>query len=325
MYESEFTSSGKHDNSGYACEPSRFAGFQSKQLTLEAVPIRIDYQSPCHEHFLRPAGGDWLLCFSHFKGQAKTRKTAHLDPFLIRDEFFKVTDERGAVRFLSDAGRFWVWESVTWSQFREWQVFLGWLLVDRERAMQNSEGKKAWLTAEIMVNEFFKGTDIEFTRARFHGVELNREDWRRNELDDRRRLIELRGFALDLGQSGTDGRVTLAWYNPNDGCAPEDWRARLKTARLGGSVERAPYLRVEARYILEAIAATIYVEKAHGLKHGKCKQCGKIFEIKSDHGQQYCPPRKWQKSSSCKNAFLQHKRRKVEKAKRKQPSSPPGR
>jgi hypothetical protein len=296
-----------------------FAGFQSEVRTLEAVPMRIDYQSPRWDHFLRPKGSDWLLSPYLFKGQAKRRETTHLDPYLIRDEFFKVADEKAAVRFLSEAGRFWIWEQVTYSQFKEWQEFLRWLRLDRENAMRTPEGKKAWLTAERWENHFFTGTDQEFTRARFQSAELPPEDLRRNEIQDRQILRELRGFALNLGQNPADSRVKLAWYNLKDGCAPEDWEEEGKAFQKtrSRSTERAPYLRIEARYILEAIAATIYADKAHRLKHGKCKKCGKIFEIKSDHGQQFCPAPRWLRSSPCKNAFLQHERREAEKARRK--------
>jgi hypothetical protein len=50
-----------------------------------------------------------------------------------------------------------------------------------------------------------------------------------------------------------------------------------------------PYLRIEALYILEAIAATIYADRVHGLRNGKCKQCLKLFKIESDHDQKFCP------------------------------------
>lgn len=293
------------------------AGFQSEERTLDALPIRIDYQSPRYEHFLRPQGNDWLLSFSHFKGQGKVRETTHLDAYAVRKTFFEVADEKAAARFLSEAGRFWIWESVTWSQFQEWQEFLGWLLLGREHAFKQPEGKKAWLTAERLENQFFKGTDGEFTRARFQGAELPPEDMRRNEIQDRQALMQLRRFALDLGQLFDDSRVTLAWYDPKDGIAPEDWQKKLKAHRKRGRAERAPYLRVEARYILEAIAATIYADKAHGKTHEKCKQCGMIFEIKSDHGQVFCPPGRIDlKTSPCKNAYFQHQRRKAMKDRR---------
>ncbi len=299
-------------------------GFQSEGRTLEALPMRIDYQSPRYEHFMRQKGGDWLFSFASLKGQrdsGEIREATHLDPYAIRNDFEAVDDEKAAVRFLSEAGRFWIWEQVTWSQFREWQEFFKWLRLDPETAMRASEGKKAWNTARGFENQFFKTADKEFTRARFQGSDIPPEALMDNEKTDRARLIALRQFALDLGQNGVDSRVSLGWYSPKDGFSPEDWKEEAKAFQKGRtrSTERAPYLRLEARYILEAVAATIYADKAHGVKHGKCKKCGKIFEIKSDHGQQFCPvpDRMDIKTSPCKNAFFQHKRREAEKAKKK--------
>jgi hypothetical protein len=93
---------------------------------------------------------------------------------------------------------------------------------------------------------------------------------------------------------------------------------RRNTASKGKGAKYEPFLRIEAQYILEAIAATIYVDKAQRLKHGQCKHCGKIFEIKSGHGQEFCPPPTRPrgleiKTSPCKNAYLQQQRRDNEK------------
>ncbi len=288
------------------------AGFQSEERTLEAVRIRIDYQTPRYKFFPRPKGNDALL--SPMRGTH--RETTNLDPYEVRRRFEAVNCSEGAASFLSEAGRFWIWEEVLWSQFQEWQEFFKCLRLSRKTAMKKKEGKKAWLTAEGFDNQFFTVTDREFTHARFHGAELPLENLRKNELQDQKALRGLRGFALDIGQNPDDSHVALAWYSPKDGIPPEDWESASRAFQKGKSrsTERAPYLRIEARYILEAIAATIYADKAQRLKHGECKKCGRIFEIASDHGQEFCPvpetgPQSHLKTSPCKSAFIQHERR----------------
>jgi hypothetical protein len=77
--------------------------------------------------------------------------------------------------------------------------------------------------------------------------------------------------------------------------------------------------------ILEAIAATIYADRAHGLRYGKCKHCGKLFKFESDHDQEFCPAGKRKAlnkptsrsapllvKSYCGSAYAQKKRREVE-------------
>jgi len=299
------------------------AGFQSETRTLEALPMRIVYASPRYEYFLLPKGSDWLFLYSWIPGKAasggKIRETTNLDPYAIREAFDAVDSVETAARFLSEAGLFWPWEAVMYSQFKEWQEFFRWLRLDREAAIETPEGKKAWQTAQLFENSFFTGTDSEFTRARFQGAELPPEAMRENEIKDRETLTALRRFALLPEGWDTDKvRLRLALYDPSDGHQPESRKAQRKTTSKGEGARYEPFLRIEAQSVLEAIAATIYVDNLQRLRHGQCKQCGKIFEIRSGHGQEFCPPPKRPrgleiKTSPCKNAYLQQQRRDNEK------------
>jgi hypothetical protein len=292
------------------------AGFQSERRTIDALPMRIDYQSPRYEHFLRPKESDWLLSFALIKGQynqGEIRPTTNLDPYAIRKAFEAVETAEGAVRFLSEAGEFWPWQTVLWSQFQEWQEFLSWLRVDRREAILTPRGKKAWRTAEGHEDGFFTGTDKDFTRERFRGAKMPSLALRENERQDHSTLWNLRRFALFAGTAGIDSRLSLSWYDPSDKHAPEDGQSRRKVASKRTGTRLEPFLRLEARNVLEAVAATIYLDRAHRLRHGKCKYCGRLFEIQSDHGQQFCPPPARLNSSPCKNAYLQKERRDNEK------------
>jgi uncharacterized C2H2 Zn-finger protein len=129
---------------------------------------------------------------------------------------------------------------------------------------------------------------------------------------DIEKLAALRSFALDPERAGAGAQVKLQWYDP------EGWLPRQKGMPPESQEERRkgvsksplePYLKIDALNILEAIAATIYVDRLNGERFGKCKYCGGIFKIESDHGQQFCPSPPYLSSSPCKNAYMQHKRR----------------
>jgi hypothetical protein len=275
------------------------AGVQTEERTI-AAHVLIVYQSLRYEHFMHQKGNDWLFSFSTQKGHpdnGEIRETTELDPYAVRAAFDAVKDEKGAARFLSEAGKFWIWESVTWTQFREWQEYFNWLRLDQDEASKYPEGRKAWATAIGWENKFFKDTDLDFTHARFQR-KLSPEMLRRNEKDDASRLRNLRKFALfpDDDQRLGGGRATNTWQEAES------------KFRVEGRMY-APVIHIEVWCVLEAIAATIYADRAHGLRKGKCIQCGLHFERESDHDQKYCPPPPWLKTSPCKNAFLQHMRR----------------
>jgi hypothetical protein len=292
-------------------------GFQSEARSISALPVRIDYQSHRYEHFMRPVGDDWLLCFSQAKGQWNSgtiRETTNLDPYAIRDAFDSVETAEEATRFLSECGRFWKFEQLLWSQFREWKSFFQWMRLDPKQACKTPEGKRAWDTAGGLGNSFFGQTDAEFSRSRFPSdaiEEIGPARWREIEIEDRHSLYDLRRFALHPIRAHEGSQVSLSWYDPKDTNAPEDWKARRKRIAKGTGLE--PFMRVEALCIIEAIAATLFADRADGLRYAKCKQCRRLFKIESDHGQQFCPAPSHLKSSPCKNAYLQHERRKTER------------
>jgi hypothetical protein len=294
-----------------------FEGFQSETRTIQALPVRIDYQSPRSEHFLRQRGSDWLLCSSAFEGRqnsAKTRQTTNLNPYAVRNEFETIEDEKEAVRFMSESGRFWPFHNVLWSQFQEWQAFFRWLRTEPVEAMKDSEGKKAWDTAAGLGNSFFTLSDAEFSRSRFPVdviEDYGATGWREIEIQDREQLFCLRRFALHPERPREGNRVSLDWYDPSNEHPPEDWKARIKGKKKGAVWEL--YLHVEALNVVEAIAATIFADRANGTRFGKCKHCGKLFKIESGHGQTFCPAPAHLQTSPCKNAHLQFERRRNEK------------
>jgi len=295
-------------------KPQTFEGFhnQEAERTVPALRVRIDYQSPRREHFMSAKGGDYLFSFSNTAGRwnsGKFRETTNLDAYAIRNAFESADTPEKALHFLSEAGRFWVWEQVLWSQFQEWQRFFKWLRMEPEVARKDPLGRKALETAGGFSNSFFAISDKEFTHSRFPTdaiAELGPKRVRENEVRDMKELLNLRTFAHNLGWISNRKTMDLCWYDSNNPAPPED---RARSSIRGKKPVVEPYLRIEAWYILEAIAATIYADRAHGLRHQKCKHCLKLFKIESGHEAQFCPAPRHLKSSPCKNAYLQKKRR----------------
>jgi hypothetical protein len=297
------------------------AGFQSEIRSTSALQVRVAYRSPRCEHFIRLQGDDWLFTFAVGKRQwnsDETRESTNLDPYQIRNEFEAIDIDRPEMvaRFLSEAGRFWPWESVLLSQFVEWREYFRWLRIEPDQAKKAPEGEKAWNTATLNKSSFFAVSDLEFTRARYPlGLSEKLKGslhWQNVVSQDHQRLAALRRFALYPQDADGGSQVRLHWYDPEDwlpqhkGIPPEDWEGRHKKTSKG---RLEPYLRIHAVNILEAVAATIYADRLDGQRFGKCKHCGKIFKIESDHGQQFCPTPARLQSSPCKNAFLQRRRR----------------
>jgi hypothetical protein len=297
------------------------AGFQSEIRCTSALQVRIAYRSPCYKHFITSQGDDWIFSTYSPGGQSNTGEKSeetNLDPYAIRRKFEAIDVDRPDIvaRFLGEAGRFWPWERIRLSQIKEWREFFRWLRVDPDEAKKTPKGEKAWGAATSLKDSFFAILGLEFTRDR-HTPEI----WKRYGASmhfkkkaswDIEQLAALRSFALYPERAGAGSQLKLQWYDPEDwlpqqkGIPPEDWEERHKKTPKG---RLEPYLRIDALNILEAIAATIYADRLHGQRFGKCKYCGRIFKIESDHGQQFCPRPVRLQSSPCKNAFLQHQRR----------------
>jgi hypothetical protein len=292
-------------------------GFQSEVRMVEALQVRIDYQSPRWTHLMRADGENCVFSFSNRRGTrdfSPMRPTTNLDPFAVRQVFEAVSTPEQAAKFLSEAGRFWPFERVTWKQFREWQAFLRWLRLDPESAKQHPEGKKAWDASAGFGDEFFFQSDEDFTRSRFPSelhAKIGPTEWKKIQLADRDILWALRRFMHQPHGPNLQARVELMWYDESHSHFPENRKSRHEKAP--NHVTLAPYLHIEALNVLEAVSGTIFADRAHGMRFGRCKHCHRTFKIESEHGQEFCAAPVHLRSSPCKNAYLQTLRRGNEK------------
>jgi len=311
-------------------------GFQSVDCKMSGLPLRIVYQSPRYEHLPVRIGND-----DGFEGldaeptrvqidlnTARRRLTIgplpfrHLDPYAIRRKFEAIENRKDACRFLCEAGRFWPFRRVLWRQFQEWQRYFEWLRQEPKDVMQTPDGERAWNTAGGYINYFFESKAL-FSPEEIE--EIGPKRMREIEQEAEQKLCLLRSFALSLGGLpklkgiGHPNRITLAWYDPKDepdpadGGAPENWLPhRLDRIARGVGRDWRPmaYLRIEVGNVLEAIAATIYADRAVKLKYRKCahKPCSRLF-LFTNKKQKYCPHPNIPGESLCKKAHMREKER----------------
>jgi len=293
------------------------AGTQKVVRTLSALPVRIDYRHPQREHSCTPVGSDFRFApiltgipptpteyGDHISRM--TRTNGHnLDPFAVRDAFVAVKDIPSALRFLSEAGIFWRFEVILWSQFQEWQQFFYWLRQSYEKAIRSPEGARAWRTADGWKNEFFTELPRFPPEAE---LEIGPKAMHKIEVADRQRLLDLRRFALRPHRAAGDC-VSIQWHQVDD----KTFKLCPPIKRFKGK-DQKPFLSIEAHDVVEAIAATIYADRCDGLEYDACKKCGKLFKVQSNHGQEFCPAPTWLQSSPCKNAYQAQARRDKKKA-----------
>ena len=270
-----------------------FSGEETVERVMAALPIRIDYQSPRYEYRCIAVGDDFLFDLPHIEGDGEIREFTNLRPYAIRDAFDAVADPASALQFLSEAGKFWPFEAVRWSQLQEWREYFQWLRQEPDDAMQFERGRKAWTTAHDIPNVFFREFDrFSMSQRRSHGPKIIKI----LETKDRSMLRELTHFALaPIGE-----RISFQFRDPMD-----NGFAMLPRVPKFQGRSQSPFLRIEPHNIVEAIAATIFADRYDGLKFAKCKQCGKLFSVESSHGREFCPPSGPSTTSACKNAYQQ--------------------
>jgi hypothetical protein len=290
----------------------KLAGVQKDERTMSALPIRIDYQYPQIEHVCTAVGTDFrfspisrgisptLVEYGQHLKMIRRTNGHNLDPFAVRNEFVAVNDVPSALRFLSQAGTFWPFHYILWSQFQEWQRFFYWLRQPYETAIQSPEGARVWQAAQSGKDQFF--TQVQ-PYSPEEMQEIGHEELRKMEVAGRQSLFHLRRFALWPGRASSYC-VSIEWHEVGD----ETFKRCPPTKSFKGR-DQKPFLNIEAHNVIEAIAATIYADRSDGIAYEACKHCRKLFTVESDHGQEFCPRPAWLRSSPCKNAYQAQARR----------------
>jgi hypothetical protein len=308
------------EKSPYALQPDG----PRVERNIDAMEIRIDYR-------VRPGNVTCEIIGKEcrFRQDEESEFLEELDPYLVRAAFEKVGNEVEALQFLKHAGKFWpMVPVVTWRQFQEWQEFTH-LIRQHDflkLASNNERANQAMLALGGYPNNFFTAPDCpksdnekkEFTRQLARLTETVPESASRfAELREEREkaFYRLRGLfrkppaeAITTGYKADHAIVTVMKRDARAGVfshlTPIEFLAQEYALK--------PIINIRARTVLEAIAATIYADRRHGLKIGKCGHCKQLFEKQSELNTTYCP------NKGCKNAASQKAWRMKDKARREQ-------
>jgi Family of unknown function (DUF6076) len=227
-----------------------------------------------------------------------------LDPFTVRDAFVEVKSEAEALRFLTNVGPFWHAGSyLTWKQFQEWQEFVDLIRQDDfiKKVSEDKRAEEAMLALTGRSIKFFCAPDIaepapepkppksklermmmervlrDFERSGDVGVSITRKELEREGLP--------KWFLKP-----PDHAFTIEWHVPKaeDNLSVRSAKRELLPELSVAEFGLAPFLRIEVRTVLEAIAATVFVDRCAGVRYVKCEFCGRVFKRESEHGQKYC-------------------------------------
>lgn len=266
---------------------------------LPAMPIQIIY----HTHEL-----DYSLEWRHGKAQFRSKAPEEYTPgwdlfhiwdsYDLRDNFFGLKKPEDALDFLNISGCFRFRRDgfqrganlLTWEEIQGWQkLLLKIRLLDVSEwfpriGTQISEAKHLFLKSDFWTDE-----SEEFLESMWR-VAQETFQW----------LLGIpEGLAIrrDMYLSSEERKAIFATPGANVRGSPE-WhgamevyrRERAKRARGNSEGKQKLLAEINPTTTLNAILATIYVEKLQGLEVQVCalKECNQTFAVESDHGKKYC-------------------------------------
>jgi len=315
-----------------------FALRHSEQQSISAVLIDINYSVRLPQIASMQKGNEYVFITSYeypLWGEGWVNQRAidsgvaieepiRLDPFAIREAFAEVKSEAEALRFLTNAGPFWhAGKYLTWSQFREWQEFVELIRQEDfiERVNEDARAEEALLALTGRSIRFFSAPDIAEPEPE-PKPKPPRSKIERMFMQKVLKDFEKSGAAvasITRKKASQDGLPK--WFlKPPDHAFKIEWRIPEAEGNMSAKRKRkippelsiseyglAPTLRIDVRTVLEAIAASIYVDRCAGVRYVKCGFCGRLFKSESGHGQKYCrrslPDGKV--LESCRNAAAQ--------------------
>jgi hypothetical protein len=295
-----------------------FALLHDEEHSISAVLIDIDYSVRLPEIASMQKEDDFVFITSYrypLWGEGWVDQRAvdsgviieepiRLDPFAVRDAFVEVKSEAQALRFLTNAGPFWHAGSyLTWKQFQEWQEFVELIRLDNflKKVSEDKRAEEAMLALAGRSIKFFRAPDVAEPEIepRPPKSKLERRMMERMLKD----FEESGAFVASITRKQAQHEGLPKWFlKPPDHAFTIEWRVpkveqnvSVRNVKRGLAPELsvaeyglAPSLRIEARTVLEAIAATVYVDRCAGVRYVKCDFCGRIFKRESEHGRKYC-------------------------------------
>lgn len=241
------------------------------------------------------------------QGQSQAFLNAYsLDAFAIREKFVDITEPEIAW-FLEHAGPFWLHrDPVSLRQFQQWQEFVKLIQLENflDRALNEKRAGEAMQVLMGSTESFFAPSLVPVPKWGWNMAIAALHPGPEQDLVQAHYKFEQDMQVLcSWFRKPPNSAFSIEWDFPDGDAIHSMYPPEFYVANGGF----APRLRIVARNVLEAIAATIYVDRCQGIKYGKCEFCGRLFRRESDHGQKYCRRQLLDGSvvESCKNAAAQ--------------------
>lgn len=265
----------------FALTAQSIIGIQEETPSLDAMPMTVLHHSWRHCVTPRVQGDDVAFTLDLARMEEYIRESHVRDlqpypinPYGLRDSFFAMRKQHEAIPLLETAWPF-LDDSHTplWSEMLTWQrMFV--------RLCEKANAPKQEVLAILREYGPRLGSAYEL-RSRNNLAELERL------LLDATDDIEVRQFWISSQQR--DMEQQLRWFPEKVLFALDPRHKDGNSIHVRTNDAGEKLLVIEVRSIVEAIGATIYMDRMNGVRHKKCKHCGRIFTVTAGR-QDYCPP-----------------------------------
>lgn len=274
---------------------------KAMERVLPAMPIGIEYISGALDYRLKRKRGEYyfIICLPDI---SRSLRYAHSfsEGFKMRDDFEQIRTPENALKFLNQVGIFrytqrWPKKQsmISWGEFKGWQE-----VVRRIRLRDISDGFPSLgchlpefgpdYTRRHAIKErlgdFFEqiwnvsDDTFDWLQGTPHGLEIRRVDFLSEDEANEANEIFLKAASFPAESREWKYAMTVL--------------ARKKAERVRRSREGKQTLvaSISPASALDAILATVYVDKLRGLDLQACalKECNEMFERREGSGRMYC-------------------------------------
>lgn len=303
------------------------------ERAISAMPVIVEYIAVVGrvDHYKRGEEHYFNITRSRQDGEPGEEWVEQLlNAHEIRREFLAIDadDWSGAYDFLSITGRFSpLGDTVTWSEFKQWQDFARLILEHKQLALAMEDGHRSGELAEVL-----KAISGDYATSFFSSSErkISKEQLDQLESDIRRHPEIALTIQENQRKQGLARRELWTWFRRPPGAAcsiewfpkeKEDADAVLPKLQRGGAMIEfllprkalRPAFVIHPSTSLQAIAAAIFADFSNGVEYRTCDFCNSLFAVGNQKGKRFC------NQAGCKNAAHS---RKVRKKKREQRSDP---
>jgi hypothetical protein len=319
-------------NEGFRRLKEARAAFQSvpEERTISAMPVVVHYIARVGEVGLTSRAGQYV--FSIDPELIDSERHAHYceeveqNAFDIRDEFLKLKTPTEALDFLGKTGQFSrLHRSLTWDELRLWQRFVYLIQEHSELARAAVAGERTGECAEVLKALTGYYDSSFFDGSRSAPASPSEAVWFERQIE---RNPELKHY-LDEGERWKTKitRELYRWFlKPAGNACSVEWMPKdppndgelLHKLQAGGAMiefllpraELRPVFLIRPAYTLEAIAATLFADRANGIEYRSCECCHELFLVGKRKNKLYC------NQERCKNTAHQRRKRELLRKKR---------